>query len=266
MSDYTVKWKGRTSGPFSLDELRRRFESREIGGMHEVLVDGKWITARAFFRNLQSTEAPVVPPGQLSLTPPLLRTDSGAVAFFPPPPPPPAPHPSPGLGASRSVAPEVDPGLLVYAGFWARATATIIDAAILLGLPFLVVDTLVRPGFVTRESLEALSLPHWIGFASAFLVISFFYSAAFESSSLCGTPGKRCLGLLVVAGDGTRIPFFTAALRFACKLVAAVPGFAGLFLAAFSARKQALHDQLTATFVCARYPGERIFTPDRALF
>jgi uncharacterized RDD family membrane protein YckC len=268
MSDYSVKWKGQTSGPFSLDDLRRRFESREIGGMHEVFVDGKWITVRAFFRSLQPAEPAVVPPGPSSppppLTPPMLRANPGAPPFLQPPPPP--PYPSLGLGAGWDAVAAEDSGLLVFAGFWARTTATVIDAAILLGLPFLVIDTLVRPGFVTRESLEALSLAQWIGVASAFLLVWFFYSAASESSPLCGTPGKRCLGLLVVAGDGTRIPFSTAALRFACKLMAAVPGFAGLFLAAFSPRKQALHDQLTTSFVCARFPGERIFTPDHNIF
>lgn len=264
MSDYTVKWKGRTSGPFSLDELRQRFESREIGGMHEVLVDGKWVTVRVFFRGLPPAEPSVVPPSPPPLSPPPLPgADPGARPLFQLPTPP--LFPSPGLGADADVAPAEARCLLVYAGFWARATATVIDAAILLGLPFLVVDTVVRPGFVTRESLETLSLAQWIGVALALLLVSFFYSAASESSPMCGTPGKRCLGLLVVAGDGTRILFSTAALRFACKLMAALPGFAGLFLAAFSPHKQALHDQLTATFVCARYRSERIFTPDHAL-
>jgi uncharacterized RDD family membrane protein YckC len=259
MSEYSVKWKGRTSGPFSLDELRRRFDSREIGGMHEVLVDGKWITVRAFFRSLQPAAPTVVttpPPPPPPLPPPMLQTYPGA------PPPPPPPYQSSGYGAVAGGVPAGGPSLLVFAGFWARATATVIDAVILLGLPFLVVDTLIRPGFLTRESLEALGSAQWIAAAAVFLFISFFYSAAFESSPLGGTPGKRCLGLEVVDGDGTGIPFSNAALRFACKLMAVVPGFAGLFLAAFSPRKQALHDQLTATYVCARYPGERIFTPD----
>jgi uncharacterized RDD family membrane protein YckC len=158
------------------------------------------------------------------------------------------------------------PGLLVFAGFWARATATIIDATILVGLPLLTVDTLIRPGLVTLESLEALSSGQWIAAAATFLFISFFYTAAFESSPLAGTPGKRCLGLEVVSSDGSGISFSTASLRFACKLMAAMPGCVGLFLAAFSPRKQALHDQLTETFVCARYPGERFLKPDSDLF
>jgi len=260
MSDYSVKWKGRTSGPFSLDELRRRFDSREIGGMHEVLVDGKWITVRAFFRNLQPAAPASVPPPP----PPMLQAYPGAPAF--PPPPPPPPYQSTGFEGVAGGVPAGSPALLVFAGFWARSTATVIDAVILLGLPFLVVDTLIRPGFLTPESLEALGSAQWIAAAAVFLLISFFYSAAFESSPLGGTPGKRCLGLEVVDGDGTGIPFSTAALRFACKLMAVVPGFAGLFLAAFSPHKQALHDQLTSTFVCVRYPGERIFTPDPSLF
>jgi uncharacterized RDD family membrane protein YckC len=266
MSDYSVKWKGRTSGPFSLDELRRRFDSREIGGMHEVLVDGKWVTVRAFFRSLQPTEPKVVPS---SLPPPLPQQmagpHSGAPPFFQSPPPPP-PYSNPGLGAGGGVVPGDDPGLLVFAGFWARATATVIDAMILLGLPFLIIDTLIRPGFATGESLEALSSAQWIGAAATFLFVSLFYAAVFESSPLGGTPGKRCLGLEVVSSDGTGISFSTATLRFACKLMAVIPGFAGLFLAAFSPRKQALHDQLTATFVCARYRAERIFTPDHPFF
>jgi uncharacterized RDD family membrane protein YckC len=269
MSEYPVKWKSRTSGPFSLDELRRKFDSREIGGMHEVLVDGKWITVRAFFRSLQPVEPKVVsspppPPPPPPLPTQMSRTHPGALPFSQTPPPP--PYQSPGPGAGWSVASAPVPGLLVFAGFWARATATIIDATILVGLPFLTVDTLIRPGFVTLESLEALSSGQWIAASATFLLISFFYTAAFESSPLAGTPGKRCLGLEVVSSDGSRISFSTASLRFACKLMAAVPGCAGLFLAAFSPRKQALHDQLTETFVCARYPGERFLKPDSDLF
>ena len=271
MNDYSVKWKGRTSGPFSLDELRRKFDSREIGGMHEVLVDGKWITVRAFFRSLEPAEPKVVsspppspPPPPPPVAPQMSRTHPGAFPFSQPPPPPPYPSPRSGTGADAMAQPA--PGLLVFAGFWARATATIIDATILLGLPLLTVDTLIRPGFVTLESLEALSSGQWIAAAATFLSISFFYTAAFESSPLAGTPGKRCLGLEVVSSNGSGISFSTASLRFACKLMGAMPGFAGLFLAAFSPRKQALHDQLTETFVCARYTGERIFTPDQDFF
>jgi uncharacterized RDD family membrane protein YckC len=264
MSDYSVKWKGRTSGPFSLEELRRRFDSREIGGMHEVLVDGKWMTVRAFFRSLQPAVVPPPPPPPPPLPTPMLQTHPGGSPFSPPPPAP--PYPSLGFAAVADGLPAEAPGLLVFAGFWARATASLIDAVILLVLPFLVIDTLIRPAFFTRESLETLGSAQWIAVAAVFLFVSFFYSAAFESSPLGGTPGKRCLGLEVVYGDGTGIPFSAAALRFACKLMAVVPGFAGLFLAAFSPRKQALHDQLTSTFVCARYPGERIFTPDPNLF
>lgn len=263
MSEYPVKWKSRTSGPFSLEELRRKFDSREIGGMHEVLVDGKWITVRAFFRSLEPAEPKVVAsPPPPPLPAPMLQKHPEASPFSPPPPH----YPSPRLGTGRGVAAAAVPGLLVFAGFWARATATIIDATILLGLPLLTVDTLIRPGLVTLESLEALSSGQWIAAAATFLFISFFYTAAFESSPLAGTPGKRCLGLEVVSSDGSGISFSTASLRFACKLMGAMPGFAGLFLAAFSPRKQALHDQLTETFVCARYTGERIFTPDQDFF
>lgn len=261
MSSYSVKWKGRTSGPFSLDELRRRFDSREIGGMHEVLVDGKWVTVRAFFRNLQPAAPASVPPPP---PPPMLQTYPGAPTF--PPPPPPLPHRPTGFDEVEGGVPVGTPVLMVFAGFWARATASIIDAVILLGLPFLVVDTLIRPGFFARESLEALDSAQWIATASLFLFVTFFYSAAFESSPLKGTPGKRCLGLEVVYGDGAGISFSTASLRFACKLMAVAPAFAGLFLAAFTPRKQALHDQLTSTLVCVRYPGERIFTTDPSLF
>ena len=170
MSEYPVKWKSRTSGPFSLEELRRKFDSREIGGMHEVLVDGKWITVRAFFRSLEPAEPKVVAsPPPPPLPAPMLQKHPEASPFSPPPPH----YPSPRLGTGRGVAAAAVPGLLVFAGFWARATATIIDATILLGLPLLTVDTLIRPGFVTLESLEALSFGQWIAASATFLFISF---------------------------------------------------------------------------------------------
>lgn len=269
MSSYSVKWKGRTSGPFSLDELRKLFEEREIGGMHEVLVDDKWITVRSFFRNL----APVDAPTPVQAQPPLQTSPARTVQQpqFPPPPPPPhlqsIVNPVPTVSSPSYAAPRADPlsesvDLLVFAGFWTRVTASVIDAALLVGLPLLAFDLFLKPGLINREYLVSLTPHDWVPYSSGFLVVCFLYFVMFESSTLSGTPGKWCLGLRVLSGNGRGISFSTAALRFAWKVVASLMGFIGLFLAAFSARKQALHDLMTGTFVCSHFESDRIFNPE----
>ncbi len=51
MSDlvfYTLRWRGRESGPFALSEINRQLDEHEIGMSHEILCDDKWMTLEEF--------------------------------------------------------------------------------------------------------------------------------------------------------------------------------------------------------------------------
>lgn len=67
------------------------------------------------------------------------------------------------------------------------------------------------------------------------LVVGWLYFAPLESSRLQASLGKRLLGLRVIDLDGRRVLFLRATVAF--------------LLAAFTARKQALHDLLAGCLV-----------------
>ena len=78
------------------------------------------------------------------------------------------------------------------------------------------------------------------------------YFAAFESSGRQATPGKMALGVVVTDDAGQRIGFGRAAARTAAKYVSAMILWIGFLMAAFTARKQALHDMMTGCLVLRR--------------
>ncbi len=257
MSDYSIKWKGQTTGPYTLDELRKKYEDREIGGMHEVFYEGRWITIRAFFLNIHRVGlaggAPVVPSALRApdIVPAILVNPKGLTQI-----PVAVTTTNFDLSQTRDLIPDTR-DRLVYAGFWVRAAASVIDLMILLGVPFLVYDIFIQPGLIELERIQKLPLSSLGLVTIVFGGVSFFYFTLFESSSRGATPGKRLLGLRVVTELGYQICFPTAAWRFVWMLVGLAPGFAGIYLAAFSPRKQALHDNLTKTLVCFSIPSSR---------
>lgn len=118
-----------------------------------------------------------------------------------------------------------------YAGFLKRAAAIIIDGLILM-VGYAVV-------FFAAENLAILYsiLGGWL------------YFAIQESSEHQATFGKRALGIIVVDEQGNRISFGRATGRFFAKWLSGVILYIGYIMAAFTARKQALHDLIAGTLV-----------------
>jgi uncharacterized RDD family membrane protein YckC len=75
-----------------------------------------------------------------------------------------------------------------------------------------------------------------------------------ESSSLMGTLGKRARGLKVVRSDGTRLTLARATGRYFAKIPALLILGIGFLMAAFTERKQGLHDMLADTLVISENP------------
>ena len=72
------------------------------------------------------------------------------------------------------------------------------------------------------------------------------------SSEWQATVGKRALGMVVTGVDGSRISFARATGRHFAKYISAIILFIGFIMAAFTAKKQALHDMIAATLVVNR--------------
>ena len=135
----------------------------------------------------------------------------------------------------------------LYAGFWRRAAALVIDR-ILLGSVNLVLCFfyLLFSGADTASEEVRVIIP-----ASA--IFGFFlrwlYFTLMESSALQATLGKAAIGLLVTDAEGGRISPARANGRYWAKIISAIPLGFGYLMAGFTLRRQALHDLIAGTLV-----------------
>jgi uncharacterized RDD family membrane protein YckC len=142
----------------------------------------------------------------------------------------------------------------VYAGFWLRAAAFLIDNLI-LGFMFAIIVVTDSPAFLTSPDLNTLQLrltPPFtgLGFLVLYLML-WLYFASFEASVWQATPGKRILGLYVTDLGGRPLTFARSAIRNVARLISGVM-LIGYILAGFTEKKQALHDILASCLVLRR--------------
>jgi uncharacterized RDD family membrane protein YckC len=83
------------------------------------------------------------------------------------------------------------------------------------------------------------------------VVVAWLYEAILTSSASGATWGKQAMGLRVLRSDGVRLSFGRATARYFSKslITPLLPLFIGYLLAAFTRRKQALHDFIADTVV-----------------
>lgn len=140
---------------------------------------------------------------------------------------------------------------MLYAGFWKRFIAALLDSLILL-IPGAIVLTIIilnASRFAENEIQPVL-----IGvFVNLFFVaLGWLYYAGMESSANQGTLGKMALGIKVVDLHGDRISFGRASGRHFGKWVSSIIFGVGYLMAAFTERKQALHDMMASCLVVSK--------------
>ena len=82
------------------------------------------------------------------------------------------------------------------------------------------------------------------------MLLQWLYFAGLESSERQATVGKSVMSLRVTNLEGQRLSFGHATGRFFAKIVSGMIPFAiGYIMAAFTAKKQALHDLIAGTLV-----------------
>jgi uncharacterized RDD family membrane protein YckC len=150
---------------------------------------------------------------------------------------------------------------LLYAGFWIRAVARLIDGLI-LGVFFVIL--MVLAGVFFRRSLFAgLTNPNapispsaigaiYAAFGLIYLIsigVSVLYESWFVANR-GGTPGKLVLGLRIVRANGAALtPGRSIGRAFAYILDSVVPFAIGFIIAGFDDQKRALHDHICDTRV-----------------
>lgn len=136
----------------------------------------------------------------------------------------------------------VDNTVVIYAGFWKRLLAYIVDF-------FVMLPVFAIFGFI----IGALIGPIDDGSSRLLAILMVWpYYAFSESSSWQGTVGKKVLGLKVTDMNGNSITFGKASVRFLSKIISGLILGIGYFMAAFTARKQALHDIIADCLVVCR--------------
>lgn len=131
-----------------------------------------------------------------------------------------------------------------YAGFWKRLAAMILDWLILM-VPNTVVNLIIY-------SAAGRGLDGEIATQVYSAVATWLYYALMESSSVQGTVGKLALGIKVTDLNGARISFGRATGRHFAKIISSVILLIGFFMAAFTERKQGLHDIIAGCLVMNR--------------
>lgn len=137
-----------------------------------------------------------------------------------------------------------DSSAVQYAGFWARVAAYFVDFAIIM-VAYLVLGL---AGVFGGPMVAAL-----MGVLTFFL--NLLYWPVMEASARQATFGKQVLGLQVTHVDGGRTSFLRALGRHLAKVLSAIPLCLGFVMAAFTGRKQCLHDMVARCVVVQNGPS-----------
>ncbi len=138
---------------------------------------------------------------------------------------------------------------MVYAGFWKRLGAGLLDV-VLLNIVSIMIGFIyegVGSFFfeLTPESLEQ-TRSLLVGGLTGFSVS---YYAGFLSSKYQATPGMMAFSLRIVGYDGKRISFRRAVGRGLAAILSILTVGIGFLMIAFTPRKQALHDYIARTLI-----------------
>ena len=148
-------------------------------------------------------------------------------------------------------------GEVVYAGFWKRVAAYVID-----GLVVGIAGGIL--GAIVGGVLGALMSTGSNGLGGSFIFIQVItnvvsialaaaYYAGFHASSSQATLGKMAVGIKVVRSDGSRISVARGVGRYFATFLSTLILGIGFLMAAFTERKQALHDMVCDTLVVDKW-------------
>lgn len=162
-----------------------------------------------------------------------------------------SPYAPPTARVEAAAAP-VHGGHVVYAAFWKRFAALVIDN-FLLGIVGGIIGGII--GFS-----QAMSGDFDIGYSPVDLVVQIVsmligacYFGWMYSSSRQASLGKLAVGIKVVRSDGSPIGFWRGFARYFAMIPSGLLLLVGYLMALFTERKQTLHDLMCDTLVVDKY-------------
>ena len=116
----------------------------------------------------------------------------------------------------------------IYAGFWRRLIAALIDGSI-LAIPALVFN---------------IAIPY-VGGA----ILALFFRPIFDASPIGATPGRAFMGLKMVNLNGGKVSYKQAYIRYFGSILSAMLCGFGYLISLFTEKRQTLHDMIAGTLV-----------------
>lgn len=151
---------------------------------------------------------------------------------------------------------------VIYAGFWLRVVAYLIDDLIIGFVGFFVALPFIGGIIFSGISMDHLSdtdagtflgvagiLGSVLGLILSGIAVGWLYFALMESSKNQATLGKMALNLKVTDMEGGAISFGRASLRYFGKILSSMIMMIGYILAGLTEKKQALHDMIAGCLV-----------------
>jgi uncharacterized RDD family membrane protein YckC len=145
-----------------------------------------------------------------------------------------------------------------YANFWVRFVASFIDGIILNifgSIAGFIAGLIIGLVFVASTGSTgdtgAVMAAQTFGFFLG-VIITWLYQALLESSPRQATLGKQAMSIIVTDLNGDRISFGKATVRSFSKYLSVIILLIGYIMAAFTEKKQALHDIIAGTLVVTR--------------
>lgn len=175
--------------------------------------------------------------------------------------------PAPPIGASPYTPPAaavtqnsnyVASGDVVYAGFWRRWAAWMVDTLLVTMANYAVLMIVVMGFGFGFGAFTPAADPGQLGASQIAMMIAIYvtgptlsalYYVFQESSEAQATLGKRLFGIKVTDIDGHRLSRKHALGRWASHLLCYVTIYIGYLVVAFTDRKQGLHDMAASTLV-----------------
>lgn len=150
-----------------------------------------------------------------------------------------------GVLRSRARAP-------VYAGFWIRLLAKLIDAAVLYSVSLVVQRVVAAAWFGGALPSFEQDVEGWLRFVMIMLTVNSAIAVGYSIYFILkheATPGKRMLGLRVVRADGGRVSAGRVWCRYGAEQLSGLLFLVGYVMAAFDEEKRTLHDYMCDTRV-----------------
>jgi len=249
---YHLPGTGRV-GPMAADDVREAYREgrvqRDTLAWHVGARD--WLPLDRFSDSLGLDAVPAAAPQFTPATPAAVAGEAVDRA---------SPYAPPRAALSEAGDYHASAGNVVYAGFWKRLAALMIDALVVTIAYYVIVVLAVLAfgiGMAGVFSNDAASPGSLVAILAVvyltYPVVSGLYYVSLESSSTQATLGKMAVGIKVTDDAGRRLGRGRALGRWASHVLCYLTIYIGYFMAGFTDRKRGLHDMVAGTLVVDRW-------------